>query len=168
MASSRRFNPGGRRLAGAGEEKIKCEKIKKRRRGREAIESSSKINGKTSSTWWLPNSEKTPAITRNKKGERTEHEQTANKLADVRATRRGCPPCAAAGNAAVVPVPEPLRPHAALLQHNPALGDNPSGFLLGRPASFFCARTAGELLPCARPAGELLPRALPVDEILLA
>jgi hypothetical protein len=62
------------------------------RSGGEAIESSSKINGKTSSTWWLPNSEKTPAITRNRKGERTkqirdheiieEHEQTANKLAE--------------------------------------------------------------------------------------
>uniref|UniRef100_A0A0E0ABV8 Uncharacterized protein n=1 Tax=Oryza glumipatula TaxID=40148 RepID=A0A0E0ABV8_9ORYZ len=35
----------------------------KSRSGGEAIESSSKINGKTSSTWWLPNSEKTPAIT---------------------------------------------------------------------------------------------------------
>ncbi|BAS71335.1 Os01g0249000 [Oryza sativa Japonica Group] len=97
-----------------------------------------------------------------------------------------------------MPPSSPCRSLSVLmLQHNPALGDIPSGFLLGRPASFSRARTAGELFPCARTAGELLlradgrrapppredgwqdpprartagellPRARPADEILLA
>lgn len=59
-----------------------------------------------------------------------------------------------------MPPSSPCRSLSVLmLQHNPALGDIPSGFLLGRPASFSRARTAGELFPRARTAGELLPRA---------